>query len=148
MTHPNNSQNNHLYGSNLVWNSHTPPFTPQLIIQQQQQQELQQQQQQQQEQQQQSVHANNNNDMEAMSSQSTLLISSGTSSSTSTQSTSPQVKTEDELFDQIEDMICDYMRQPSRHYLHCRVLHCYLDDNSSSQFNAIIIINPPSMTRN
>ncbi len=134
MTHPNDPQNNNPYGSNLVWNSHTPPLTPQLIIQQQQQQ--------------QPVHANKNNDMEVISSQSTLLISSGTSSSSSTESTSPEVKTEDELFDKIEDMICDYMRQPSRHYLHCRVLHCYLDDNLSSQFNAIIIINPPSMTRN
>jgi hypothetical protein len=55
------------------------------------------------------------------------------------------VKTEDELFDKIEDMICEYMRDSRRHYLQHRVLQWYLDNDPLHQFSAVVVINPPTI---
>ncbi len=76
-------------------------------------------------------------------SQPTSLLSSGSSSSIG--STSSVIRREDKLFDQIEDLICEYMRESDRHYLHCRVLRWGLDDQDlpRRQFSAVIVINPP-----
>ena len=137
MAHHNSQQNNNLHGSGHLLNLLTPPLTAPINNQQQQQQQ----------QQQLAIHVNNN--IEVTSSQSVSLPSSGSSltssgSSTSMESTSPEVKTADELFDKIEDMICDYMREPNRHYLHCRVLRWCLEDDQSRRFSAVVIINPPT----
>jgi hypothetical protein len=86
-----------------------------------------------------SIDANNNNNIEVPSSQATSLASSGSSIG----STSSNVRTEDGLFDKIEDMISDYMCESKRHYLHCRVLRWTLEDDPSCQFSAVIVINPP-----
>ena len=129
MAHQNSQQNNNPIGSNNVWNPFTPPLTGVQNNNQQQQQ-----------QQQLAIHSNNSSQL--ISSQPVSLAS--WSSSTSIGSTSPEVRVEDKLFDKIEDMICDYMRESNRHYLHCRVLRWYLDDDSSRQFSAVVIINPPT----
>ncbi|CAF3766932.1 unnamed protein product [Rotaria magnacalcarata] len=50
----------------------------------------------------------------------------------------------EELFDKIEQLICEYMQEPHRHYLHCRVLRWCVDDNPSSLFTSVIVINPPT----
>jgi len=134
MAHHNSQQNNNLNGSVPVWNALTPPLTaPQINSQQQQQQQM-------------PIHANNNNNIEVISSQSMSLTSCSSlgSSMTSIESTSPEVKTEDEFFDKIEDMLCDYMRESNRHYLHCRVLRWTLEDDLSRQFSAVVVINPPT----
>lgn len=62
-------------------------------------------------------------------------------------STSTDVRTEDQLFDKIEDIISDYMLESSRHYLQCRVLRWSPDDDLSRVFTAVVVINPPT-TRN
>jgi hypothetical protein len=129
MVHHNSQENKNYHGSHHVCNSQSLPSKPQINSQQQQQQSV-------------STNNNNNeNDMEVISSQSVSLTSS--ESSNSMESTSSQVKTEDELFDKIEDMICEYMRESNRHYLHCRVLRWSLDEDLSCQFSAVIVINPP-----
>ena len=94
-------------------------------------------------QQQLAIHANYNNIIvRAVSSQPSSLASSGSSSSM--QSRSPEVKDADELFDRIEDMICEYMRDPSRNHFDSRVLGWYLDDNESRLFSVVILIKPPT----
>jgi len=132
MAHHNSQQNNHPYASSDLWKSLTPPLTAPIHGQQQQQV---------------AIHANNNNS-EVTSSQSTSFTSSSSGSSmTSIESTSPQVKTEDELFDKIEDIMCEYMRESDRHYLHCRVLRWCLEDDLSRQFSAVVVINPPAIQK-
>lgn len=116
--------------SDLLCNSLTPPLTAPTNIQQQQLHQLV------------TNGDNNNNNSRSISSQSMSLTSS--LSSASMDSTSSEVKTQDKLFDQIEDMMCEYMREPSRHYLHCRVLRWCLDDDLSQQFSAVVVINPPT----
>jgi len=132
MSQHNSQQNNNPHGAGPVWNALTPPLTaPQINIQQEQQQMA--------------IHTNNNN-IEVISSQPMSLTPSSPSSlsSISIGSTSSQVRTEDELFDKIEDMMCEYMRVSTRHYLHCRVLRWYLEDDLSHQFSAVVVINPPT----
>ena len=50
----------------------------------------------------------------------------------------------DELFDSIEALICDYMREPHRHHSHYRNLQWSLEDNSSRLFTAVVVINAPT----
>jgi hypothetical protein len=50
----------------------------------------------------------------------------------------------DELFDNIEALICDYMREPHRHRSHHRTLQWSLEDNSSRLFTAVVVINAPT----
>ncbi len=133
MAQHNSQQNNNPNGSGPVCDALTPPLTaPQINSQQQQQQQM-------------AIHTNNNN-VEVISSQPMSLTPSSPSSlsSISIGSTSSQVRTEDKLFDKIEDMMCEYMREPTRHYLHCRVLRWYLEDDLSHQFSAVVVINPPT----
>jgi hypothetical protein len=132
MAQHNSQQNDNAYASLLVWNTLTPPLTASQINSQQQQQMP--------------IHANNNNNIEVISSQPMSLMSSSLSSTSSLSigSTSSQVRTEDQLFDKIEDMMCEYMREPTRHYLHCRVLRWYLENDVSHQFSAVVVINPPT----
>ena len=128
MVHPNSQQNNNHRDLQQSWNSLTPPLTAQLNNQQQQ-----------------ANQANNinTNNVEVILSQPLSLASS--QSSISTASTNLQVKTEDELYDKIEDILGDYMREPDRHYLHCRVLRWRLEEDQSRLFTAVVIINPPSI---
>ena len=49
-----------------------------------------------------------------------------------------------ELFNKIEQLICDYMQPSQRHYLHCRILRWCLEEDQSRMFSAVIVINPPS----
>ena len=130
MAHHNSQPNNNPNGSGHVWSSLTPPLTAPMNNEQQQQQQL-------------AIHVDNNNNMEVISSQSVSFSSSGSSIS-SQSSRSSEEKSMDKLFDKIEDMICDYMREPKRHYLHCRVLRWRLDDDLSRQFSAVVVINPPT----
>ena len=129
MAHHNSQQNNNTYGPGHVWNSLTPQLPPQINNQQQQQ----------------DIHATNTKNIGVISSQ-PISLASSVSSTSSIGSTSSQVRTEDKLFDQIEDMIRDYMRDPNRHYIHCRVLQWTLDDDDdlSEKFSAVIVINPPT----
>ncbi|CAF4779194.1 unnamed protein product, partial [Rotaria sp. Silwood2] len=53
----------------------------------------------------------------------------------------------DELFEKIEQLICDYMRQPHRDRLHCRVLRWGIQEDLSRLFSAVIVINPPTTRR-
>ena len=129
MSQHNSQQDNTPNGSGHVWPSLTPPLTAQINNQQQQQQLA--------------INANYNN-MEVISSQ-PLSLSSWGSSISSQSSRSSEDKSMDELFDKIEDMICDYMRESKRHYLHCRVLRWSLDDDLSRQFSAVVVINPPTI---
>ena len=140
MAHQNSQENNQRHGSGHVWNPLTPPSTVQVNNHQQQQQHL-------------VIQGDDNNNIRTISSQSASSVSLGSSQSvsltssgslTSMESTSSQTKTEDEIFDKIEDMICDYMREPNRHYLHCRVLRWRLENDLSRQFSAVIVINPPT----
>jgi hypothetical protein len=133
MSQYNSQQNNTPDGSGHVWPSLTPPLTTQINNQQQQQP---------QQQQQLGINANNNN-MEVISSQPLSLPSWGSSIS-SQSSRNSEDKSMDELFDKIEDMICDYMRDTNRHFLHCRVLRWNLDDYPSRRFSAVVVINPPT----
>ncbi|CAF1385323.1 unnamed protein product [Adineta steineri] len=126
----NNNNNNH--GSGHLWNSLTPPLTiPTNNIQHEQQLP-------------QVIDVNNDNtdDIDMNPSPSTSVAS--WQSCTSTETRSSQEKCADELYDQIEDLICEYMRECQRHYLHCRVLRWHLEDDTSKQFSAVIIINPPA----
>jgi hypothetical protein len=129
MTHHNSQSHYFSHGSENVQNSLTPPMTV-ITNSQQHQQQL-------------PIHTNGNN--EVVSSQSVSLNSS--LSSVSMESTSAEVKDADELFDKIEDMICDYMREGNRHYLHCRVLRWSLENDTTRQFSAVVVINPP-ITKN
>lgn len=58
-------------------------------------------------------------------------------------STCSQTRQEDQIFDQIEDILCDYMRDSTRHYLQYRILRWAHDDDRSKVFTAIVVINPP-----
>ncbi|CAF2925983.1 unnamed protein product [Rotaria sp. Silwood2] len=53
----------------------------------------------------------------------------------------------DELFEKIQQLICDYMRQPHRDYLHCRVLRWSIQEDLSRLYSAVIVINPPAIRR-
>ncbi|CAF1316606.1 unnamed protein product [Adineta steineri] len=85
---------------------------------------------------------NNTDNTDLIPSQSTSVTS--LDSCTSMETRSSQEKNADELYDKIEDMICEYMRESHRHYLDCRVLRWHLDDDTSQQFSAVIVINPPT----
>ena len=128
MVHQNSQQNNDHHDLQQSSNSLTPSLTAQLNNQQQQANQ---------------ASNNNSNNVAVILSQPLSLVSS--QSSISTASTNSQVKTEDELFDKIEDILCDYMRQPDRHYLHCRVLRWGLEEDQSRLFTAVVIINPPTI---
>jgi hypothetical protein len=130
MAHHNSQQNNNPNGPGHVWSSLTPPLTAPIINQQQQQQQHQV-----------TIHASSPNNMAVISSQ---PMSSWGSSITSHSSRSSQEKSIDDLFDKIEDMICDYMRDSKRHYLHCRVLRWSIEDDLTRQFSAVVVINPPT----
>jgi hypothetical protein len=34
-----------------------------------------------------------------------------------------------DVFDTIEDLVGEYMREPQRHYYHCRFLRCVIQQN-------------------
>ncbi|CAF3050437.1 unnamed protein product [Rotaria sp. Silwood2] len=53
----------------------------------------------------------------------------------------------DELFEKIEQLICDHMRQPHRNYLHCRVLRRDIEEDLSRLYSAVVVINPPTTRR-
>ena len=125
MAHQNNNHHDILHPRNSL----TPPSTAQLNNQQQQLVNR--------------ANNNNSNNVGVILSQPLSLASS--QSSISTAAANSQVKTEDELFDKIEDILCDYMRQPDRHYLHCRVLRWGLEEDQSRLFTAVVIINPPTI---
>lgn len=130
MAHQNSQQNNNHHDLHLSWNSLTPPLTAPNNNQQQQQPN-------------QANNNNNNHNIGVILSQPLSLASS--QSSISIQSTNSQVKIDDKLFDKIEDILCDYMREPDRHYLHCRVLRWTLEEDQSRLFTAVVIINPPTI---
>ena len=75
---------------------------------------------------------------------STLVSFRSWSSSTSVDSRTPEEKATDGLFDQIEDLIVDYMREPQRHHFDCRILRCSTSEDRPRFFNAVVVINPPS----
>ena len=131
MAHHNSQPNNNPNGPGHVWSSFTPPLTDPINNQQQTQQ------------QQVAIHTSSPNNVVVISSQPLSLPSWGSSIS-SQSSRSSQEKSIDELFDKIEDMICDYMRDSTRHYLHCRVLRWSLEDDLTRQFSAVVVINPPA----
>jgi hypothetical protein len=111
------------YDSNHSQNIFTPLLTPQVHSQQQ------------------SIIDMNANNIETRLSQAASLVSLDSTSSIG--STSSAVRKEDKVFDQIEDIISDYMRDSDRHFLQCRVLRWYMDEDRSRQFTAIVVINPP-----
>jgi hypothetical protein len=82
-----------------------------------------------------------NGSMEVLSSNPMSFSSSG--SSISIDSTSPEERAADQVFDKIEDLLCEFSREPSRHHLHCRVLRWSLDDDLSRIFTAVVVINAP-----
>jgi len=75
------------------------------------------------------------------------MIHSGLSTfslpSSASGSTCSQTRQEDKIFDQIEDMLCEYMRDPLRHYLQFRILRWAHEGDPSKVFTAIVVINPP-----
>jgi hypothetical protein len=50
----------------------------------------------------------------------------------------------DDLFDSIEALICEYMREPHRHHSHYRNLQWSLHDNSSRLSTVAVVINFPT----
>lgn len=102
-------------------------------------------------QQEQQTNSDNNEDESDSSSIQTISsqpisISSWTSS-TSIGSTSTDVRVADKVFDQIEDLLSDFMRDPSQHHLHCRVLRWSPEDDASRIIHAVIVVNPPVMKK-
>ena len=65
-------------------------------------------------------------------------------SSISFGSTSPEDRRADKVFDKIEDLLCEMMRDPVQHHLHCRVLRWGLEEDPSKVFTAVVIVNPPT----
>ena len=89
---------------------------------------------------------NNNHDSSAINrtTVSTLVSFSSWSSSISVDSRTAEEKATDGLFDQIEDLISDYMRESQRHHFDCRILRCHTGEAKPRFFNAVVVINPPS----
>lgn len=79
-------------------------------------------------------------DVDGMRSPAASMTSS--QSSTSIGSRTEEEKAEDELFDQIEDLLGDMMRNPSPQHLPCRVFQCLLPDDPSRVLTATIVIGP------
>ena len=75
---------------------------------------------------------------------STLVSFPSWSSSSSVDSRTAEEKATDGLFDKIEDLIGDYMREPQRHHFDCRILRCNTGEAPPRFFNAVVVINPPS----
>ena len=156
MAYQNSQPNHRVYSTTgRVWTSSTPPLSTQMNYQQTTSPSPPQV----------VVHRNENNAVENRSSSQPSLAmvvaaaapAAATSSSSSTLSTpqdispvdarSEEERAADGLFDQIEDLICEFMRHSRRHYLHCRVLRWSLDDEIRQQFTAVVVINPPQATR-
>ena len=65
-------------------------------------------------------------------------------STTSVDSRTTQERATDELFDKIEDLISEYLRDPQRHHFDYRVIRCSLGGDPQRLFHAVVVINPPS----
>ena len=85
----------------------------------------------------------NKNDHTIQGSSSQPISLKSWDSSTSFGSTSSDVKRADVVFDKIEDLLYDFMRDSSQHYLHCRVLRWSYEEDPSRIFNAVVVVNPP-----
>lgn len=109
------------------------PLTPPLTMNNSQQHE------------QQNLGTPRNNMIRVVSSQPVVPFASW-ASTMSQRSITIEENTADVMFDQVEQLICDYMRQPQRHYLHCRVLRWSLEENRSRIYSAVVVINPPTDT--
>lgn len=59
-------------------------------------------------------------------------------------STAPEERRADKVFDQIEDMLREMMRDHEQHRLHCRVLQWNLEEEPTKVFNAVVVVNPPT----
>ena len=79
-------------------------------------------------------------DVDGMQSPAAALTPS--QSSTSIGSRTAEEKAEDELFDKIEDLLGDMMRNPTPHHLPCRVFQWPLPDDPSRVLTAMIVISP------
>ena len=68
-------------------------------------------------------------------------------SSISIGSTSPEDRRADVVFDKIEDLLCEFMRDPVQQRLHCRVLRWSLEEDPLKVFTGVVFVNPPTINR-
>ena len=52
-------------------------------------------------------------------------------------------KSEDAFYDKLEDLICDFMSDPSRHHVHCRFLQWSMPGDPTRVMDAMVVIHPP-----
>jgi hypothetical protein len=72
----------------------------------------------------------------------TTATSSGSSSPVDSRDT--EERETDALFDEIEDLIADFMRQPHRHHAYNRYLRCFVDERESRWCHIHVTIHPPT----
>lgn len=62
----------------------------------------------------------------------------------SVDSRTAEEKSEDDLFDQLEDLMANFMSDASRHRLYCRFLQWPIPGDPTRVMDAIIVIHPPT----
>ena len=61
----------------------------------------------------------------------------------SVDSRTAEEKSEDAFYDKLENLMCDFMSDSSRHRLHCRFLQWPMPGDSTRVLDAIVVIHPP-----
>ena len=117
--------------NNLIhqWNPLTQTFTNEFSTTSSHEQQIQQS----------NVVGNNTNNLVTQSS----VVPGAWTPAMSVQSLAAEDESTNVLFDHIEELLCEYMRQPQHHFLHCRVLQWSPIDDQSRLFTTVIVINPP-----
>ena len=61
----------------------------------------------------------------------------------SVDSRTAEEKSEDAFYDKLENLMCDFMSDSSRHHVHCRFLQWPMPGDPTRVMDAIVVIHPP-----